>query len=1255
MRIERLDLHSYGHLRERSLELSLPSNGLVVVLGPNEAGKSTAMRALDALLFGIQRTTADHFGQGRASLRVGGRITSIHGASLEVVRQGLNSAPLVNEAGNPIPEAEMLEMLGHTDRTLFRTLFRVDHDELSNGSAALLETDGEIGRLVFGASLGSVALTGVLRDLDTRAAKLFRSGAKSTDAHASLLTHRRLAREAREKRVKPKVWNDLDQRHGSTEAEIAGLQERQRESRRDEFRLARIKSALPLLTERSRLARQLDDLHASGPVQPRAWADEMKRLLDELYEAGKKRARADEQHRGVTAHLAEVDVDDGLLANVERIGVLLEGSGRYRKDRKDVPKLEELLRGHHRAIDTLLVRLGAPTEADPDQLTQLTDAQRDAIERLADRRSRIDTDLATATTEVHDLDRKIGAAAGRLDELDKPPDTAVLSRASDTTKSLGPIEEQLAKTSAELQQFEESTNDLVRRLGFGEIRLDEFAAIPVPAHARVLRERSERADLQALEGELDTRIVGLEGERRELVEERAGIEADIDLPDRATLDSAREHRDEGWQLVRSSLDGTVDALEVATWARDASLPDTYEGTVRHADAVADRRYEHAAQLTTAARIAARVELLDSRLVECAQQRSVLENRALDIEQAWAEEWAHLGLTGIHPDDALEWLDGHKHALELMEKRRAATTDIARISDQMTQSGALLREALTALGAEPEAGGLAALLRQSEDELAETTRRREARNQSAQNLESLIDQRPNRVANLERTQADLDEWSTQWADALQPIRLDGQADPAAAVTTVRLILDLRKKRDEEKKDGGRLRGLRADIVDYEESARPAIEELAPDLLDGDPADAVSTLNARLKTAIENRARHQELANQLDGLAHDIDAERIAQEEAAREIEGLRERASLGTDVDLSAVIARSENAADLRDEIAKLESTLVAQGDGKSVDEIEHEATAYDMDGDQVGAELISVGDDLRALEGQLGEAQSTRGEIQTLLRQIDGSADAADLDQDAEEALARTAQLLDEYTRVALASALLKRVVSAYGEQHQRPILDEAATIFRSLTLRAFNSLLVDTEEGKQVLLAQRRNGELLHTLELSSGTRDQLYLALRLAGVRHHLERVDEPLPLILDDLLVNFDDERSAATLEVLAQFGAQTQVLMFTHEQGLADLAMDTLGSERCAVEVITARDHDAPRFPAAEPKPTSSRTPGALYVDYQERVLQCLRTSSEPLGKATLLKRAGVPDDAWQSVIKALIEQGLIEQQGQKRGAKYRARA
>lgn len=84
----------------------------------------------------------------------------------------------------------------------------------------------------------------------------------------------------------------------------------------------------------------------------------------------------------------------------------------------------------------------------------------------------------------------------------------------------------------------------------------------------------------------------------------------------------------------------------------------------------------------------------------------------------------------------------------------------------------------------------------------------------------------------------------------------------------------------------------------------------------------------------------------------------------------------------------------------------------------------------------------------------------------------------------------------------------------------------------------------------------------MSNGTRDQLFLAFRIAGVEQYCERA-EPLPFIADDILVHFDDDRSAAALELLAELGLKTQVLLFTHHSSVRSIAQDLARKGRASI--------------------------------------------------------------------------------------------
>ena len=77
----------------------------------------------------------------------------------------------------------------------------------------------------------------------------------------------------------------------------------------------------------------------------------------------------------------------------------------------------------------------------------------------------------------------------------------------------------------------------------------------------------------------------------------------------------------------------------------------------------------------------------------------------------------------------------------------------------------------------------------------------------------------------------------------------------------------------------------------------------------------------------------------------------------------------------------------------------------------------------------------------------------------------------------------------------------------------------------------------------------------MSDGSVDQLYLALRVAALEEYLDQAPA-LPFVADDLFINFDDDRAAAGLQVLAQLANSCQVIFFTHHEHLVDIARQAL---------------------------------------------------------------------------------------------------
>ena len=109
----------------------------------------------------------------------------------------------------------------------------------------------------------------------------------------------------------------------------------------------------------------------------------------------------------------------------------------------------------------------------------------------------------------------------------------------------------------------------------------------------------------------------------------------------------------------------------------------------------------------------------------------------------------------------------------------------------------------------------------------------------------------------------------------------------------------------------------------------------------------------------------------------------------------------------------------------------------------------------------------------------------------------------------------------------------------------------------SFSKLFVDFEKTPVVLEGQRSDGKLVGISGMSDGTRDQLYLALRLAALELHLNDAIA-LPFIADDLFINYDDQRSEAGLHALAELSEQTQVVFLSHHDHLVPTVQRVFGN-------------------------------------------------------------------------------------------------
>ena len=147
------------------------------------------------------------------------------------------------------------------------------------------------------------------------------------------------------------------------------------------------------------------------------------------------------------------------------------------------------------------------------------------------------------------------------------------------------------------------------------------------------------------------------------------------------------------------------------------------------------------------------------------------------------------------------------------------------------------------------------------------------------------------------------------------------------------------------------------------------------------------------------------------------------------------------------------------------------------------------------------------------------------------------------------ADLKKEWQTLAVSTCFLDTIKETYEAKRQPETLLEASKYLKRLTEGQYTRIW--TRLTGEELLVDNAQGETLAVEHLSRGTREAVYLGLRLALVDAYARR-GAVLPMVLDDVLVNFDADRARAAAEVLRDFAAQGyQVLMFTCHDHIRDL--------------------------------------------------------------------------------------------------------
>jgi len=193
-------------------------------------------------------------------------------------------------------------------------------------------------------------------------------------------------------------------------------------------------------------------------------------------------------------------------------------------------------------------------------------------------------------------------------------------------------------------------------------------------------------------------------------------------------------------------------------------------------------------------------------------------------------------------------------------------------------------------------------------------------------------------------------------------------------------------------------------------------------------------------------------------------------------------------------------------------------------------------------ELAHADQELNARKDAMANLYEKRGQIVEAMRALGSDQEQREAIQQRQELESELESALEDWATQVVIAHCMERAQQSYEEESQPKMLELASQYIKRLTNGAYTFDMWGLQDGLALL---NERGERLPIHHWSSGLADQVYLALRLALAKVFSYQVDA-LPIILDDILVRFDEERQKSALELLAELGEHQQIWLFTCQQ-------------------------------------------------------------------------------------------------------------
>ncbi len=1141
MRLKSLLIENYGVFKRLEIPLSVEPGTIDLVVAPNGAGKSMLRGAMHDLLFGIPLQAPG------VKFRFGYSGMALHAAALLAdgtdLRFGWHKQKgRLFEGDAAVEQRRFAGAIGALSTRQLSHLFALDTEHLRRGGEELAKGGTSLGVALLSGSGELASARSLQISLEDRRRALYEKRRSAPRLNAAARKLDEAARDLRNAMQRPPERVRREEAVAAAAQRLAEAEAAHRDARARSRRLARIDRTRQPLADLAAAQSWL----AANPHAPRLPATLGPDLEAARTKLGLAKATLDNAARQLQqarTYLETLTRDEAALADQDALAGLAERVKSVEDARRDLPATREEAAVAARGVTDILTAIG--TDVAPEAARALVPQAapaamaRKLIREFAARKLALDAALEAKSRceeEAADLSEQ---------DADTPSDTSPLAALRQEIRDDSPLQKAREAERSRESAAAELHKALALVPGWTGDAAGLRAAVILPERAfeRLARDVETAHATQAKHAAAHTQLAAeREAWARDLAHLRAARVAEP-----ARLAAARAARDQGWRLIQArAFAGAPDLAAEASYAHGETLPVVFERHLREADTIADERATDSARVAEAERLdRSLADRADIQAAEAALRGADAALRA--ARSLWEQAVAPLGLDpGAGMAEVRACLTARKGAIEAASAFEKAKAEEDALALRHADYAARLSQTL---GIEP-GGELPALLVIADRTLAAGEAAEKRRQEMAIKRQTAQKALTRAVRRAEDAQHLMLAWRADWAPCLAALGRPAGEPPDITETMLLNLDELGRQLQELDRLMPRIASMEQALASFAGDTARLAARLG-EAEDADPVVTARALARRLQQARDGATRWDGAQRAIETAARDHAKASEQHDKAQLARDALIQASGAATGEAADANIAAS--AERLRMERLRDASrrALVEHGEGLGDDALRAEAGEIDP------AAMASARDlaDAQAVEAAalLQSAAIAQNTAETELRQAAEATSAADAAAILAAAAAAFGQLLDEELVLRVASNMLAQAIDTVAKAAGDDAVGRISRAFASVTDGAYG-VVAEDQAGTPILRATQAafpDEDPCAIEALSEGTRDQLYLALRLVALEDFTATAP-PLPFIADDILQTFDDSRALAAMRALIGLSRKVQVIVLTHHNHLAELS-------------------------------------------------------------------------------------------------------